>query len=62
MTQKDRVRKLLRSRKWTTSTAINRAAGSESGTRRARELRNEGFLLKTRNNGTETEYRIAGTV
>jgi hypothetical protein len=60
MTQKEAVRKLLKSRKWTTTTAINRAAGSESGTRRARELREEGFILKTRNTGSETEYRIAG--
>lgn len=62
MTQKERVHSLLKSRKWTTATAINRAAGSENGTRRARELRTDGFILKTRNNGIETEYRIAGTV
>lgn len=62
MTQKEAVRKLLKGRKWTTASAINRVAGSESGTRRARELREEGFQLKTRNNGIETEYRIAGTV
>lgn len=62
MTQKERVKDLLKSRKWTTATAINRVAGSESGTRRARELREDGFELKTRNLSGETEYRIAGKV
>lgn len=62
MTQKDEVRNLLKSRKWFTSTEINRAAGSPYGTRRARELREEGFVLKTRRTGSTTEYRIAGKV
>lgn len=62
MTQREAVKKLLKSRKWTTASKINKVAGSTSGTRRARELREEGFVLKTRNNGIETEYRIADKV
>lgn len=59
VTQKQKVYDLLKSRRWKTATEINNAAGSESGTRRARELRTDGYNLKTRNNGAETEYRIA---
>lgn len=59
MTQKEKVYGVLRTRKWTSSTKINEAAGSQYGTRRARELRDEGFTLKTRNLTGETEYRIA---
>ncbi len=61
-TQKDRVRKLLKSRKWITASKINEVAGSNHGTRRARELRNEGFVLKTRRTPEGTQYRIAGVV
>lgn len=58
-TQKSKVYDLLKSRRWTTASAINDAAGSESGTRRARELRTDGYTIKTRNLTGETEYRIA---
>lgn len=59
MTQKEKVYGILKSRKWTTASAINSAAGSDSGTRRARELRADGYTIKTRNLTGETEYRIA---
>lgn len=62
-TKKQKVQKLLKSRKWYTSTELDRAAGGskESGTRAARRLREEGYILKTRRTLTGTEYRIAGT-
>lgn len=59
-TQKDKVRKLLKGRKWVTASRINEVAGSNYGTRRARELREEGFYLKTRTTNGKTEYRISG--
>ena len=57
-TQKGRVRKLLGSRKWIPASQINKVAGSPHGTRRARELRAEGWEIKTRRTGRETEYRV----
>lgn len=61
-TKKDRVKQLLKSRRWYTSTEIDQVAGGapESGIRAARRLREEGYELKTRRTGDETEYRIAG--
>lgn len=59
MTQKEKVYGVLKSRKWTPASKINDAAGSPYGTRRARELREDGYTLKTRNLTGETEYRIA---
>lgn len=59
MTQKEKVYGVLKGRKWIKSATINTAAGSQYGTRRARELRDEGITLKTRNLTGETEYRIA---
>lgn len=60
--KKDAVRKLLKSRRWYTTDEINKAAKSEHGTRRARELRSEGFEIKTRFNPDKgkTEYRVTG--
>lgn len=57
-TQKGKVRKLLGSRKWIPASQINKVAGSPHGTRRARELRTDGWELKTRRIGSETEYRV----
>lgn len=56
---KDKVRALLRSRKWYTSTEINNVAGTPSGTRRAREMRQDGYTVKTRRINGKTEYRVS---
>lgn len=58
-TQLDRVETLLGSRRWIPVSQINEVAGSEHGTRRARELRTKrGWKLKTRRIGSETQYRV----
>lgn len=59
MTKKEAVYGILKSKKWIPASKINEAANSPYGTRRARELREDGYTLKTRNLTGETEYRIA---
>lgn len=60
MTQKESVYNILKSRRWIPAGDINNVAGSESGVRRARELRQDGYEIKTRRSDGETEYRLVG--
>ena len=60
-TSKTRVRNLLKDRRWHTASEIDRVAGTPHGTRRARELRQLGYTVKTRRISGKTEYRVSGT-
>lgn len=61
-TQKEKVFDLLKTRTWVPAAKINKTVGTEHGTRTARRLREDGYILKTRRAGKQTEYRIAGKV
>jgi hypothetical protein len=64
MTQKEKAYNLLKSRKWTPMTKVIEVTGSLHGDRRVRELRADGYEIKTRKgnaaNRADTEYRLVG--
>ena len=59
MTKKEAVYNILKSRRWITRDELVGAAG-ESGLRRARELREDGYEIKTRRSADGYEYRLVG--
>lgn len=60
MTQKEAVYSILKSRRWIPASEIMAVAGSESGLRRTRELRQDGYEIRTRRTNGEFEYRLVG--
>lgn len=60
MTVKETVFDILRSRRWITSVTIEDTAGP-SGLRRLRELRSEGYEIKSRRGEDGFEYRLTSS-